>query len=89
VKKLTWARDILPNGRPDVVPDMDPTLTGKIACPGIKGASNWFSPSYNPETGLFYVITIEQCDIYTASARPYQPDYAPNGLIATEPERRD
>ena len=72
VKKMTWARGILPNGRPDVIPDMDPTPAGRIACPGIKGASNWFSPSYNPETGLFYVITIEQCDIYTTSARPYK-----------------
>ena len=36
------------------------------------GATNWFSPSYHPETGLFYVIAIERCDVYTSSARPYK-----------------
>jgi alcohol dehydrogenase (cytochrome c) len=89
VKKMTWARGILPNGRPDVIPDMDPTPAGRIACPGIKGASNWFSPSYNPETGLFYVVTIEQCDIYTTSARPYKKGECYDGTgaeaIPTEP----
>lgn len=81
-KKLTWARGILPDGRPDVIPDMDPTPTGKKACPGIKGASNWFSPSYNPDTGLFYVMTIDQCDLYTSSARPFTKGQNYDGTAA-------
>ena len=71
VKKLTWAKGILPNGRPDVIPGTEPTPDGNLVCPGIIGATNWFSPSYDPKTGLFYVMALEQCGIYTSSARPY------------------
>ena len=71
VKKLNWAKGILPDGRPDLVPDMDPTPTGRRVCPGVVGGTNYFSPSFNPGTGLFYVMALEECDLYTSSARPY------------------
>jgi alcohol dehydrogenase (cytochrome c) len=71
VKKLTWARGVLPDGRPDLIPGMDPTPDGKMVCPGVIGATNWFSPSFNPDLGLFYVMSVERCDLYTSSARPY------------------
>ena len=70
VKKLTWARGVLPNGRPDVLPDIDPTPEGRLICPTNYGATNWQSPSYNPQTRLFYVMAIEGCDVYYSSARP-------------------
>jgi alcohol dehydrogenase (cytochrome c) len=82
VKKLTWAKGIHPDGRPEVVPDMDPTPDGKKVCPGVKGATNWFSPSYNPETGLLYVMSIEQCDIYYSSARVFVKGEAYDGTAA-------
>ena len=31
------------------------------------------SPTYHPETGLFYVVTLEKCDIYTSSAKEPVP----------------
>ena len=31
------------------------------------------SPSYNPATGLFYVVTLEQCDIFTSSTKEPEP----------------
>ena len=57
VDKLTWAKGVHPNGRPDLVPDMDPTPEGREVCPGVVGATNWFSPSYHPETGVLYVMS--------------------------------
>ncbi|MSO23199.1 MAG: PQQ-dependent dehydrogenase, methanol/ethanol family [Acidobacteria bacterium] len=72
VKKLNWAKGILSNGQPDLVPDMDPSPEGKFVCPGVIGGTNWFSPSYSPETQLFYVMSVEQCDIYTSSSRSYK-----------------
>jgi alcohol dehydrogenase (cytochrome c) len=71
VKKLTWARGILPDGRPDKIAGMDATPKGKLVCPGAIGATNWFSPSFNPHTGLFYVMSVERCDLYTSSAAPF------------------
>jgi alcohol dehydrogenase (cytochrome c) len=34
-------------------------------CPSQDGATNWFSPSFNPATGLYYVQAFEKCSIYT------------------------
>jgi alcohol dehydrogenase (cytochrome c) len=72
VQTLTWAKGIGPDGRPEVLPDTDPTPEGRKSCPSVVGATNWFSPSYNPSTGLFYVIAMEQCSIYTSSVQGYQ-----------------
>src|SRR5262249_50397658 len=38
---------------------------GTRVCPSQDGATNWFSPSYNPNTGFFYLQTFEKCSIYT------------------------
>ena len=73
VEKLNWATGIDENGRPIEVPNMDPTPAGVKVCPSVVGASNWMSPSYNPEAGLFYVVTLEQCDIYISSAKEPVP----------------
>jgi alcohol dehydrogenase (cytochrome c) len=42
-----------------------------LICPGIDGATNWFSPSYNAETGLLYVIALESCNQYFAAPREF------------------
>ena len=65
VKKLTWASGIGEDGRPMINPDARPTPEGNLICPSLVGASNWFSTSYNPATGLYYVQTLESCAIFT------------------------
>jgi alcohol dehydrogenase (cytochrome c) len=67
VKKLTWASGIASNGRPIMLPGQVPTPAGAKICPPIEGATNWFSTAFNPETGLYYVQTLEKCGIYTKS----------------------
>lgn len=73
VDKLDWATDIDSKGRPILVAGKDPTPSGNRVCPSVRGATNWMSPSYNPATGLFYVVTVEQCDIYTSSSKEPEP----------------
>ncbi len=73
VDKLDWASGIDAKGRPILVPGKDPSPGGTKACPSVRGASNWMAPSYNPETGLFHVVTLEQCDIYVSSAKEPVP----------------
>ena len=73
VDKLDWATDIDAKGRPILVPGKDPTPTGNRVCPGVRGGTNWMAPTYNPTTGLFYVITLEQCDVFTSSSKEAEP----------------
>jgi alcohol dehydrogenase (cytochrome c) len=70
VEKLNWARAIDSSGRP-VLSGRIPSAEGTYICPGIEGATNWFSPSYNPRTGLFYFMALESCDIFFAKAKAF------------------
>jgi len=65
VKYRTWASAIGPDGRPIKLPNQEPTLEGTKVCPSQDGATNWFSPSFNPATSLYYVQTFEKCSFYT------------------------
>jgi alcohol dehydrogenase (cytochrome c) len=71
VDKLNWAKSIDASGRP-ILTDRIPSDQGTNICPGVEGATNWFSPSYNPNTGLFYVLALEACNIYFSKAEPFQ-----------------
>jgi len=73
VKKLTWASGIAPDGRPKLVPGQEPTDQGTRTCPSVSGATNWMSTAYNPQTGLFYVMALESCNIYTKSSAWWEP----------------
>ena len=64
VRNLTWASGIGADGRPVKLPNQVPTVAGTKVCPSQDGATNWFSPSYNPSTGLLYLQTFEKCSIY-------------------------
>ncbi len=65
IKTVTWASGIGPDGRPVKLPGQEPSPAGTKVCPSQDGATNWFSPSFNPATGLYYVQTFEKCSIYT------------------------
>jgi alcohol dehydrogenase (cytochrome c) len=69
VKNLTWASGIGDDGRPIKLPNQEPSPEGTKVCPSQDGATNWFSPSFNPATGLYYVQTFEKCSIYTKRAQ--------------------
>src|SRR5882762_3783904 len=43
VQKLTWAREIGPDGRPVKNPDQRSTAQGTRTCPSLIGAANWWS----------------------------------------------
>ena len=64
IHKLTWAKEIGADGRPVLNPNQIPTADGNKACPALEGGANWFSTSFNPATGWYYVQTLEKCAIY-------------------------
>ena len=70
--KQTWAKELDDRGRPVVVPAQDPPPEGIAVYPGVHGGTNWFSPSYNPDTGLFYVAMREEGTIYYRATAEYK-----------------
>jgi alcohol dehydrogenase (cytochrome c) len=65
IKQITWASGIGADGRPIKLPNQEPSAAGTKVCPSQDGATNWYSPSFNPATGLYYVQANEKCGIYT------------------------
>jgi acido-empty-quinoprotein group A len=51
----TWAKGIDSRGRPIAKPDATPSPDGALVDPGSDGSTNWMAPSFDPQTGLFYV----------------------------------
>ncbi|MBM3792652.1 MAG: PQQ-dependent dehydrogenase, methanol/ethanol family [Acidobacteria bacterium] len=84
IDKVTWAKGIDDKGRPVPAGNSEPTPQGNWVCPSVKGATNWMGQSYNPGTGLLYVLTLEQCGMYFSSSQQPQPMKNFSGGGATE-----
>jgi alcohol dehydrogenase (cytochrome c) len=64
-RNVTWASGLTPEGRPLRLAGMEPSSEGRRVCPSLDGSSNWYSTSFNPATGLYYVQTNDKCGIFT------------------------
>src|SRR5579862_358864 len=71
--KQNWATGLDDHGRPVLVPNMDPTPQGTYVCPDASGATNWASPSWDPQTKLFYLAVRESCAVYTSVTKTPRP----------------
>jgi PQQ-dependent dehydrogenase (methanol/ethanol family) len=67
VKKMNWASGIGADGKPQLLPTNQPTKEGVATCPSVRGATNWYSTAFHPQTRLFYVMAVEDCSIYRQS----------------------
>ncbi len=67
VKKLNWASGLAADGTPKLLAANSPTIAGVKTCPAVRGATNWYSTSFDPGTKLFYVMAVEDCSIYKIS----------------------
>jgi alcohol dehydrogenase (cytochrome c) len=74
--KVTWSSSKDADGRPAANKNASPTPEGNRVCPGAAGATNWMSPTYDPQTKLFYVTAREQCDVFSSSPQPYEAGHA-------------
>jgi alcohol dehydrogenase (cytochrome c) len=74
--KITWSNSKDNVGRPVANNESSPTPTGRTVCPGALGTTNWMSPSFDAQTGLFYVSAREQCDIFSTAPQPYEAGHA-------------
>jgi len=72
--KQTWAKGLDENGRPIRASGQNPTAEGTVIYPGVQGGTNWYSPSYSPRTGLFYIPT---WDNYYMNLAKMPAEYTP------------
>jgi len=68
----TWAQGLDANGRPVRVPGMEPTYEGIMVSPPITGGTNWYSPGYSQQTGLFYVTAFDGEQIFFKRDEDYE-----------------
>jgi alcohol dehydrogenase (cytochrome c) len=74
--KTTWSDAKDAEGRPVANQNASPTLEGHTVCPGALGTTNFMAPTYDPQTGLFYVTARDQCDIFSTAPQPYEAGHA-------------
>jgi alcohol dehydrogenase (cytochrome c) len=67
--KVTWMSGFDENGRPKRVPGAAPSREGTLIYPSVQGATNWYSPSFSPRTGLFYISTWDDTSSYFVKIR--------------------
>ena len=70
VNLVTWAKGFDDRGRPIPGENQIPNREGVRVCPAKSGATNYYSPSYIPSTGLFYLQAFERCSIFTTRDEP-------------------
>lgn len=90
VKKLNWAKGIDEKGRP-IRTDAQPTAEGMKVCPSFTGATNWYSPSYNPQTHFFYLLAQEDCGTSFLKPEPFAEGrgYYATGVKRARGEKRE
>ncbi|HKO16931.1 MAG TPA: acido-empty-quinoprotein group A [Gemmatimonadaceae bacterium] len=59
-----WADSINAKGQLVRNPEKDNTVPGSLVSPDNGGATNWYPPSYDPQSGLFYVTLREVYSMY-------------------------
>ena len=86
-QQLNWTKGIDKNGRP-VGTGPVPDEHGVKVCPANGGATNWYSPSYNPATHTFYFRTYDGCAVFRGRPEAFEPGagyYATGARLSDEP----
>jgi alcohol dehydrogenase (cytochrome c) len=88
VEKLNWATGIDAQGRP-ILAHVQPSASGTLACPGFAGATNWYSPSYDPSSHTFYFLSLEDCATFFTHPQQFVSGktYYASGVRHLSPER--
>jgi acido-empty-quinoprotein group A len=71
---LTWSKGVKANGQPIPDPAMEPQADGALVAPASDGATNWPPPSFDPQTGLFYVSTTQSWSVFYLTDTSERPE---------------
>ncbi len=71
--EVNWASGFDEAGRPMRVAGKLPTPEGTVIFPGNQGGTNWYSPSFSPRTGLFYIPSwVNYSSVYIKANAEYE-----------------
>ena len=71
--EVNWANGFDEAGRPMRVAGKLPTPEGTVIFPGNQGGTNWYSPSFSPRTGLFYIPSwVNYSSVYIKAEAEYE-----------------
>lgn len=62
--KQTWADGFTTDGHPIVRPESKPSKSGTLVWPQANGATNWWTPSFDPRRRLLFVPSVDASSIY-------------------------
>jgi acido-empty-quinoprotein group A len=71
---LNWSKGVDGLGRPIANTAKEPKTDGTLVIPASGGATNWPPPSYNPDTGLFYVGSSPSYSVYYLTDTSAHPE---------------
>ncbi len=78
--KTNWSLGYDAKGQPIPNPAKMPAVDGVLVSPDQGGANNWHSPSFSPQTGLFYVNATRAFSVFYI----YDPSDRPAGWGGTD-----
>ncbi len=64
INTLNWSTGLNSNGQPIGNPAKEASIDGVLVSPATGGATNWPPPSFDPQTGLFYVSSNESFSVF-------------------------
>ena len=71
---LNWSKGVDSRGKPIPDPAKEPKIDGTLVNPASGGATNWPPPSFNPDTGLFYVSATPSFSVYYLTDTSKRPE---------------
>ncbi len=69
--RQNWAKGLDEKGRP-ILEGKAPSYEGTLVYPNLAGATNWQSPSYDPDSGYFVFTYKEQGNIYVKEDQKFE-----------------
>lgn len=66
-----WSKGVDENGRP-IPAGLIPNENGVRVCPANGGATNWYSPSYDPAAHMFYFRSFEACAVIQSNTKSFE-----------------
>ena len=71
---LNWSKGVNQKGQPIPNPAKEPKTDGTLVNPASGGATNWPPPSFDPQSGLFYVSSSPSFSVYYLTDTSEHPE---------------